>query len=182
LVERSQEHGVYHISPKGRAVLLEKLAASMQPALADIAERLSGEGIFDPNGITDAREKILVSIVRRRGQPAFRRTLLAAYEGRCAISGCDVEAVLDAAHIVPYQGPQTNHPANGLLMRTDLHALFDLGLLAIDPTTMTVLLSRSLDGTCYEEYRGKPVRLPDELPSRPSRDALEGHREASGLR
>jgi len=56
---------------------------------------------FDPESILDARERVLASIVRRRGQAEFRKKLLAAYRGRCAVSGCDVEDVLEAAHIVP---------------------------------------------------------------------------------
>jgi putative restriction endonuclease len=47
-------------------------------------------GVFDPESIVDGRERIVASIVRRRGQPEFRRRLLELYEGRCAISGCDV--------------------------------------------------------------------------------------------
>jgi putative restriction endonuclease len=41
-----------------------------------------------------------------------------------------------AAHIAPFRGPKDNHPANGLLLRADLHTLFDVELLAIDPTTL----------------------------------------------
>ena len=121
------------------------------------------------------------SIVMRMGQPAFRQRLLLAYNGRCAITGCGLEHVLDAAHITPYKGPETNHPANGLLLRTDLHTLFDLKLVAIDVTTMTVLVSPSLGGTCYEEYRGRPIEVPADPSSRPSREALEQHRHESGF-
>jgi hypothetical protein len=45
------------------------------------------------------------AICVRRGRPAFRAALLAAYGGRCAITDCDVEDVLEAAHISPYSGP-----------------------------------------------------------------------------
>ena len=100
--------------------------------LASAAQQLNEAGAFDPSGVADARERVLSSIVRRRGQPAFRHRLLAAYNGKCAITGCDVEAVLDASHIVSYRGPDTNHPANGLLLRTDLHTLFDFKLVAVD--------------------------------------------------
>ena len=55
--------------------------------------------------------------------------------------GCDVVAVLKATHIMPYRGEETNHPSNGLLLRADLHTLFDVGLLTIDPKTMTVRLA-----------------------------------------
>jgi predicted restriction endonuclease len=63
----------------------------------------------------------------RRGQPAFRRRLLAAYEGTCCISGWAPEAVLEAAHIQEHSKAGLNSMANGLLLRSDLHALFDEG-------------------------------------------------------
>lgn len=78
---------------------------------------------FDPKSVEDGREKIAVSIVKRRGQPEFRRKLLTVYQGRCAISGTDAVEALEAAHIVPYKGAATNHPTNGLLLRADLHTL-----------------------------------------------------------
>jgi len=72
---------------------------------------------FDPDNIIDAREKTLTSIIRRRGQPNFRQQLLEIYGARCAITNCNVEEALEAVHILPYKGPQTNHPSNGLLLR-----------------------------------------------------------------
>jgi HNH endonuclease len=149
--------------------------------LTTAARQLTEEGFFDPAGIIDARDRVLSSIVRRRGRPAFRQTLLVAYNGQCAISGCTVEAVLDAAHIVPYMGPATNHPGNGLLLRTDLHTLFDLKLIAVDVENMCLLVSPFLAGTCYDEYRGRLIRIPAEPGDRPSPEALEKHREESGL-
>jgi hypothetical protein len=149
--------------------------------LDSVAQQLDEAGAFDPTEIADGRERVLSSIVRRRGQPAFRQRLLTAYESRCAITGCDVEAVLDAAHIVPYMGPETNHPGNGLLLRTDLHTLFDLKLVAVDAATMTLLVSSLLDNTCYEQYRGSAIRIPNDHDTQPSREALRQHRIESGL-
>jgi putative restriction endonuclease len=150
-------------------------------SLDPIARQLDELGDFDPSGIADSRDRVLKSIVRRRGQPAFRENLLAAYNRRCAITDCDLEVVLDAAHIIPFRGEETNHPGNGLLLRTDIHTLFDLKLIAIDVTSMCVLISSSLDGTCYQEFRGRPIRIPEESQNRPSRDALEKHRKGSDL-
>lgn len=136
---------------------------------------------FDPTNQEDARERLVAEIVRRRGQPGFRRKLLMLYEGRCAISGCEVEATLEAAHIVPYRGPETNHPANGLLLRADLHMLFDLGLIAVDTATMTVLIAPELEGTWYAQYGDVALRLPQASYGQPSREALDIHRKAAGL-
>ncbi|WP_169719739.1 HNH endonuclease, partial [Novosphingobium acidiphilum] len=54
-----------------------------------------------------------------------------AYDGKCAVTSCAIEPLLEAAHIHPYLGPKTNHVTNGMLLRADIHTLFDLGLLAI---------------------------------------------------
>lgn len=143
------------------------------------ARSLAQAGAFDPTSVEDGRERIVAAIVRRQGQPAFRSTLLRAYEGRCAISDCDVQAALEAAHIIPYKGPQTDHTGNGLLLRSDLHTLFDLGLIVVDTSTMTVLLANDLEGSCYQEYAGTRVTLPKDRSKRPSLEALDEHRMKS---
>lgn len=150
-------------------------------SISEVENNLAEIGAFDPDGVSDARERVLSSIVRRRGQPAFRQTLLRLYGGRCAISDCSLEAVLEAVHIVPYRGPETNHPHNGLLLRADLHTLFDLKLIAIDTATMSVRISPQLAGTCYDEYAGKRIHMPRDRDNRPSRKALRQHKQKSGF-
>lgn len=130
---------------------------------------------FDPDKIKTARKKIQTSITRRQGQAKFRQELLAIYEGRCAISGCNVVESLEAAHIVPYAGEQTNYVANGLLLRADLHTLFDLNLITIDPDSKTVLIAPSLQGTYCEELAGQKIYISDSPESRPSKKALNYH-------
>ncbi|MBI3822384.1 MAG: HNH endonuclease [Planctomycetes bacterium] len=149
--------------------------------IEELTDQLEEEGVFDPNGAEDARDRILASVVRRRGQPAFRELLLSVYNMRCAISGCDVVPVLEAAHITPYLGPHTNRADNGLLLRADLHTLFDLKLIAIDADSMTVLVAPDLSGTFYNDFRGLPLKLPAENEDRPSSAAIRKHREESGL-
>ncbi|MBA4188693.1 MAG: hypothetical protein C0467_11900 [Planctomycetaceae bacterium] len=105
---------------------------------------------FDPSAITDSRNRVPSSVVQRSGQGEFRTRLLTAAEGRCMVTGCTVEAVLEAAHIHPYQGPTTDHPANGLLLRADIHKLFDSNLLGIEPETLRIELHPSV----RKEYGG----------------------------
>jgi putative restriction endonuclease len=136
---------------------------------------------FDPTSVEDGRRRIQADIVARQGQGRFRRHVLAAYKARCAITGCDVEAALEAAHISPYRGAQTNAVQNGLLLRADLHTLFDLGLLAIDEASMKVVLHPSLVTSSYGDFAGKPVRMPEAAGAGPSREALAAHRAAAGL-
>jgi hypothetical protein len=150
-------------------------------ALRTEEQSLDEQGEFDANNDTDARKRVMASIVRRQGQSAFRQKLLAAYSGECCISECDIERVLDAAHILPYRGDHTDHVTNGLLLRTDLHTLFDLGLIAIDAKRHEVVISNSLNGSDYELFRGKKIALPDDHAQRPDTKALEMHRANSQL-
>jgi hypothetical protein len=148
--------------------------------LVERAEKQSErEGVFDPDGIRDARRRVAGSIVLRRGQPAFRRKLLDAY-GKCAITGCVVEPVLEASHIIPYQGDATDHPTNGLLLRADLHTLFDLQLIAFDEE-MKVIVSPDLRGSEYWKYRDTKIADTNPKSYAPNGEAIKKHRKESGL-
>ena len=149
---------------------------SRSTALRTLETELDAKGEFEIADVDHGRLKALRNITRRRGQPAFRSSLLKLYGQRCVVSGTSVEEVLEAAHIRPYDGPSTNQPQNGLLLRADLHTLFDLGLFAIDPRTRTVVFSRRLKGTTYDrEFSGKRVRGPIEKRFEPSAQALSDH-------
>jgi len=129
---------------------------------------------FDPGGIEDARERVIRGIKIRRGQRNFRDALLVAYGSRCAITGCNITDVLEAAHITPYLGPETNHVSNGLLLRTDLHTLLDCGLIGIDPATRKVLLAPSLRTSAdYAHLHGQSLRCASPVSASPSIKALE---------
>jgi hypothetical protein len=143
---------------------------SLLDAVESEEDPLSDDAL-DPD--YDARTRVLATIVRRRGQKAFRQSLLSAYEGKCAITGSQVEAVLEAAHIVPYRGDSSNKITNGLLLRADIHTLFDLGLMAIDPSTRTVIVTPSLNGTEYGDFVGAHIFEPSDSALRPSDKALQ---------
>jgi hypothetical protein len=140
--------------------------------LKDTAEYLDQNGAFDAASIIDARERTLALIAQRQGQPAFRERLLRVYENKCAICGCDVKPALEAAHIIQYRGPKTNHVQNGILLRADLHVLFDLGLMTINPGDMKVKVHRSLGGSYYKQFDGKALSLPKRKDCWPSKAAL----------
>jgi len=138
-------------------------------------------GAFNPLNLKDDRQRTIATIVRRRGQPEFRQRLLCAYGSRCAVTGCDAVEALEAAHIVPYQGKDTDHVSNGLILRSDVHTLFDLGLLTIDADSWTVVLRSELLGTTYGQLHGKRISLPVATTDIPSGDALRLHRTNCGL-
>ncbi|MCC7329859.1 MAG: HNH endonuclease [Gammaproteobacteria bacterium] len=137
--------------------------------------------IFDPESGKSGRNQVIESIIRRRGHPAFRQTLLAAYDFRCAISNSNALDVLEAACIAPYRGKHTYAPSNGLLLRSDLHTLFDLGKLAIDTRSMTVVIANDLLESNYRLLAGRPLRLPKDSELNPGIEALDLHRRLAGL-
>jgi hypothetical protein len=132
---------------------------------------------FNPSGLEDARDRVAGEILKRRGQPSFRKKLLKIYGNRCAITGCNATEVLEACHIVPYLGPKTNHPSNGLVLRADLHTLFDLDLVTIEPESMTVIVSPSLRGSEYGSLEGIELRKPVNRAFAPAPAAFEERRK-----
>src|SRR5262249_54770104 len=92
----------------------------------------------------DQRKIIERQIRERRGQQIFREELRRTHGDKCMATGCTVLAVLEAAHIKPYRGESDNHPENGLLLRSDIHTLFDLDLLGIEPESLRIEIHPSL--------------------------------------
>lgn len=126
---------------------------------------------FSPND-QDERTVALQSVKLRRGQAAFRASLLAHFDGRCVVSGCEVEEILEAAHINPHRGTKDNHLENGLLLRADLHTLFDLSLLTIDPQTYRLVLAPHVaQDPHYGHLANKKIHFPKKHP--PNHQALE---------
>ena len=151
---------------------------SLDDAVEEIEQELESAGEFDNSNEQDAKEKVLRSIVLRRGQPKFRANLLRAYARKCAITETCVADILEAAHITPYNGPSTNHVTNGLLLRSDIHALFDLGLLSIDPKDFRIYCAKQIRREpMYSELNEKPLRVPEKAIQKPNQDALRNHFE-----
>lgn len=97
----------------------------------------------------------------RQDQGKFRKALLKWYGMRCCVTGCTVPEVLEAAHIIPFREGLScrDLPSNGILLRRDIHCLFDLMLLSIDPGTCSVWLSPALRDGEYRELHGAEVEL-----------------------
>lgn len=135
---------------------------------------------FDPANVEDGRKKILAEVRRRQGQAGFRRKLLKAYDSQCAVTNCSVSAVLEAAHIHPYLGAETNVTCNGLLLRADIHTLFDCGLISLG-NHYSVLVSSQLKETDYAALAGRKIRLPSAKADHPSEKATAWHRKEHGF-
>lgn len=136
---------------------------------------------FQPSSIEDARTFVARTIAMRQGQPQFRAELLEAYSRRCAVTGTDAIQALEAAHIRPFAGPDTNHIQNGMILRSDIHSLFDRGLVGVEPDDYSVVISDVLSNSSYSDYEQMRIRLPKEKKNRPSADALWQHLEEHDL-
>lgn len=128
------------------------------PTAVAAAEEAS---VADPLTLEDARRRIDAQVVARQGGRAFREKALQGYSSRCAISRWSVAAVLEAAHIVPHLGPHTDQTDNCILLRSDLHVLFDRHLLQVDPDTLRVRVDISLTDTPYNDYAGQQIAPPE---------------------
>ncbi len=123
----------------------------------------------------------------RLGQSGFRDLILDIYNKRCAISHECTLPVLEAAHIRPYSDEEGIHEAsNGILLRSDLHKLFDKGYVTITPSSQ-LLVSRKIredfeNGRNYYRLNRTELLLPKNPEQRPSRTNLQWHNDEIFLR
>ena len=120
-----------------------------------------------------------VEVLPRLGQGSFRVVVTDAYERRCAITGERTLPALDAAHIKPYSAAGENRVSNGLLLRSDLHRLFDRGYLTVTPD-LKVRVSRRIreefeNGRHYYAMDGSTLRVPNRREYQPESQALDWH-------
>ncbi len=118
----------------------------------------------------------------RPDQRAFQAMVTQAYERKCAISGEKTLPVLEAAHIRPYAEAGPIIVSNGLLLRSDLHRLFDRHYLTINAGNLKVEVSDRIreefsNGEEYYRFQGRKLRLPHEKLARPAQQFLQQHNE-----
>lgn len=124
-----------------------------------------------------------VLIMPRLGQGSFRLLLTDAYRYRCAMSGERTLPVLEAAHIRPYSQAQDHSLSNGLLLRSDLHKLFDLGYVGVNPKTLRIEVSRRIreefeNGREYYRFNDQALTTPQYPFAFPSKENLEARYES----
>lgn len=108
-----------HLSPLGRA-----LSDDLEVVLAAEQERKT----------TTAKA--------RPEQQKFREAAMLRHGGRCVVTGFTLPTVLEAAHVIPHTGnPAFEVPENSLILRRDVHSLFDVGMIAINPKSGKIVLS-----------------------------------------
>ena len=122
-----------------------------------------------------------VLVTPRLGQGSFRVLVTDAYRRRCAVTGERVLPVLEAAHIRPYAELGPHRVDNGILLRSDLHTLFDRGYLTVTEDRHLEVSRRIHEefhnGRAYYDLRGRTIQVPEREHDWPSREYLRWHNE-----
>ncbi|RNB51592.1 HNH endonuclease [Agromyces tardus] len=168
--------GGYAAIPLDRGAAALRLRVDIN--IGDLAVELPDP--FAQGDLLDERRFALQNVVRRPGQGRFRDAVLDAYRGQCAITGCRENEVLEAAHIRPFKGANSDVVPNGIALRIDLHRLWDTGLLALGEETFEVLIAPTVGDETYRSLAGKRANLPQGSRA-PSPAALRLQREWCGL-
>lgn len=162
-------------SPEGRALwntVREALLSEHVAMDAGYAERDSDDFRFGAEYLARGR----------LGQGAFRVLVTDAYQRRCAVTGEKTLPVLEAAHIKPYAYLGPHRINNGILLRSDLHKLFDLGYVTVTPALRLEVSMRLREewhnGRVYYEHHGQALGfLPLDRASLPAQEYLQWHNE-----
>jgi putative restriction endonuclease len=143
----------------------ERLSRRTVPGLAETASRYGEPHLIRP----------------RLGQGAFRVLVTDIYQRRCAITRERTLPALEAAHIRPYSEGGVHEAANGILLRRDVHSLFDAGYVTVTPD-LRFEVSRRIreefeNGRDYYALDGREIDLPADSKLRPDPEALSWHNE-----
>lgn len=149
----------------------------------DVIARIGNQTIHTEdagNRVPEENRFVEVRVNRRLGQGAFRLEVADAYNNSCAITGVKASPVLEAAHIRAYSQNGPHHITNGILLRTDIHALFDSGYITITPDyhvkVSNHLQSKYGDGE-YMQYDGRKLLLPRQNSLYPNAEYIRWHNE-----
>lgn len=171
----------------------ERLLTERQHA-ADVSAGIaasSGEGNSQPPSVEEpyfpSGDEKTRPVRIRVGQQFFRKAVLAAYEGRCCVSGLNHEALLVASHIKPWRDsdPKTEraNPSNGLCLSALYDKAFDAGLMTLDDTSRVIFSSTLREHTTvdvysrfFAPYEGKELQYPS-VRFQPSVTFLSYHRD-----
>lgn len=123
---------------------------------------------------------------RRLGQAGFRILVTDTYDRQCAVTREHTLPVLQAAHIRPVSQGGEHLVSNGLLLRSDVHTLFDRGYVTVTPD-LKFRVSRRLDedwsnGKIYYALNNQPINLPKDSSCHPDAETLEWHADTVFLK
>jgi putative restriction endonuclease len=152
--------------------------------------RLAANAVVPERNISDGSFTRMFSdpvLARRRlGQGGFRILVTDTYQRRCAITSEHTLPVLEAAHIKPVTQGGEHLVSNGLLLRSDIHTLFDRGYVTVTPDYKFRVSKRLNDdwqnGKIYYSQDDQRINLPTDPTCRPDRQLLEWHADTIFLR
>ncbi|MFE5191914.1 HNH endonuclease [Streptomyces sp. NPDC056628] len=169
-------HEAGWIDARGTLTAPELRALCMQPASQnslrelrwdDFRRSITHGDVPLPLRVVDTTQKVIAdghgtaTIRVRKGQPAFRKQLLEVFGEVCAFTGPAPVQALEAAHLYSYAANGRHHKGGGLLLRRDLHRLFDLGLIAVSPQTKTLHVADALKAyPDYAKLNDSPLTVP----------------------
>jgi putative restriction endonuclease len=142
------------------------------------------DGLAIP-GISDQKQKrwgAPLTVLPRLGQGSFRVIVTDAYQRRCAITREKTLPALEAAHIKPFSQSGPHRIQNGLLLRADIHNLFDAGYVTVTTDHRFEVSNRIKEefdnGEQYKVYQGQNIHMPLEHQFKPSPEFLTWHNES----
>ena len=156
------------------------LAFAVLRAAGSVESYLQLELVARSNHIGGGRIEALVQ--RRMGQHRFRAGLLERFGATCAVTGVQPEVVLDAAHLYNFAERPVHELDEGLLLRADLHRMFDRLLLTFDPESWTSHVAPGLlaRNTSLRALDGRPIMVPADL--LPNRALIADHHKTARKR
>lgn len=168
---------------RGRTYALTEVESSHSAIEALMRHRLALEATSVNVGplIYDVTKGDAILTIPRVGQQAFKAVIAENYHHRCAITGEKVRPVLEAAHILPVEAGGQHRIDNGLLLRSDVHTLFDRGYIGVDLKNRLrvspALRAQFGNGDWFYAREGTEIALPDRREDRPNREFLEWHND-----
>jgi putative restriction endonuclease len=169
-----------------REIMVGKSYDTAVPASTELWEEVQAArrlaGIAEPELEEQPRYGRSFLTQARLGQGSFRTLVIDAYRRKCAMTGEHTLPVLEAAHIRPYADHGPHLVSNGLLLRSDFHKLFDVGLVTIEPDyrirVSSTIRDRYFNGKAYYRlHRQELAELPEDSRDHPNREFLRWHNE-----
>lgn len=164
------------IKPTYRLMMTHELVLELEDSLPHEIQTATPSPAVELAMLNVDRRTVRTQVtVVRPGQGNFRSIMLERYGGECCVSGCRIDTLLEAAHIIPYRGDQSDDATNGLLLRVDLHRLFDAHLVTINPATLQFEVALSVEDAAYQAFHGKRMFM---FSPKPRILFLENHYQA----
>ncbi len=150
----------------------------LQAVMGGLRTQLAKDDPYQPQVVAERFGRPTI-ILPRLGQGSFRVLVTDLYERRCVVTGERTLPVLQAAHIKPYAKNGPHDLTNGLLLRSDLHTLFDKGYVTVTPD-LRLAVSQKIkaefeNGRDYYAMDGRSLRAPTRSQFSPARDYLDWH-------